>query len=95
MNLIDFDQYFYQSPVVESVTTGGNFELVNLNDDEKLRAEEFIKVCIFFYHFIHLILTSFLFLFQKNGVHGLDNYLSQRLNAWREHPLDIAVVGSR
>ena len=48
MNLIDFDQYFYQSPVVESVTSGGNFELVNLTDDEKLRAEEFIRVCIFF-----------------------------------------------
>ncbi|CAF0898290.1 unnamed protein product [Adineta steineri] len=30
----------------------------------------------------------------KNGVNGLDTYLSQRLDAWRQHPLDIAVVGS-
>lgn len=44
MNLIDFDQYFYRTPEVESVTTGGNFELVNLNDEEKRRAEEFVQV---------------------------------------------------
>ncbi|UJR37379.1 hypothetical protein I4U23_030085 [Adineta vaga] len=30
----------------------------------------------------------------RNGVNGLDTYLSQRLNVWKEHPLDIAVVGS-
>ena len=44
MNLIDFEQYFYQTPVVPSVTTGGNFELINLSDDEKHQAEEYIRV---------------------------------------------------
>ncbi|CAF4458667.1 unnamed protein product, partial [Rotaria magnacalcarata] len=64
---------FYRDPIVESITTGGNFQLLDITDDEKKQTEEFIH---------------------KNGVNGLDNYLSQRLNAWKQHPLDIAVVGS-
>ncbi|CAF3583481.1 unnamed protein product [Rotaria socialis] len=73
MNFTDFEQYFYRDPIVESITTGGNFQLLDITDDEKKQTEEFIH---------------------KNGVNGLDNYLSQRLNAWKQHPLDIAVVGS-
>lgn len=93
MNLIDFDQYFYRTPEVESVTTGGNFELVNLNDEEKRRAEEFIQVTFLSSGISSL--SSVRSILQRNGVHGLDGYMSQRLNAWREHPLDIAVVGAR
>lgn len=44
MNLLDFEQFFYQTPVIESVTTGGDFELVNLSDEEKRRAEEYVQV---------------------------------------------------
>lgn len=73
MNLSDFEQYFYRNPTVDSITTGGNFQLLDMTDEEKHGAEEFI---------------------QRNGVNGFDIYLSQRLDAWKEHPLDIAVVGS-
>ena len=44
MNLADFEQYFYQQPLVESVTTGGHFELLNITDDEKRETEAFIQV---------------------------------------------------
>ena len=44
MNLADFEQYFYQQPSVESVTTGGDFELLNITDDEKRETEAFIQV---------------------------------------------------
>ena len=73
MNLSDFEQYFYREPTVESITTGGHFQLLDITDDEKRSAEEYIH---------------------KNGVKGLDVYLSQRLDVWRQHPLDIGVVGS-
>jgi hypothetical protein len=44
MNLADFEQYFYRQPLVESVTTGGHFELLNITDDEKRETEAFIQV---------------------------------------------------
>lgn len=47
MNLADFEQYFYQQPLVESVTTGGHFELLNITDDEKRETEAFIQVTPF------------------------------------------------
>lgn len=73
MNLSDFEQYFYRNPSIESMTTGGQFQLLDITDDERRQAEVFI---------------------QQHGVNGLDNYFVQRLNVWREHPLDIAVVGA-
>lgn len=45
MNLSDFEQYFYREPTVESVTAGGNFQLLDITDEEKRGAEEFIHVC--------------------------------------------------
>ena len=44
MNLSDFEQYFYREPVVQSITTGGSFQLLDITDEEKLRAEEYIHV---------------------------------------------------
>ncbi|CAF1098090.1 unnamed protein product [Rotaria sordida] len=73
MNFSDFEQYFYREPVVESITTGGHFQLLDITDDEKKQTEQFIH---------------------RHGVHGLDNYLLQRLDVWKQHPLDIAIVGS-
>ena len=48
MDLTNFEQYFYRDPAVESITTGGNFLLLDITDDEKRRAEEFIHVCVYF-----------------------------------------------
>lgn len=47
MNLSDFEQYFYREPTVESITTGGNFQLLDITDDEKRSAEEYIHVRIY------------------------------------------------
>ena len=42
MNFTDFEQFFYREPFVESITTGGNFQLIS---DEEIRgAETFIHV---------------------------------------------------
>ena len=46
MNLSDFEQYFYREPTVESVTAGGHFLLLDITDEEKRGAEEFIHVCL-------------------------------------------------
>jgi hypothetical protein len=43
--LANFEQFFYRTPIVESVTTGGHFELTNISDEEKRAAEEYIHVC--------------------------------------------------
>lgn len=56
MNLSDFEQYFYREPMVESVTAGGHFQLLDITDDEKRGAEEFIHVCIYFAFFSRLFL---------------------------------------
>ena len=56
MNLSDFEQYFYREPTVESITTGGHFQLLDITDDEKRSAEEYIHVCIcFLYIFFQLL----------------------------------------
>ncbi len=44
MNFSDFEQYFYREPVVQSITTGGHFQLLDITDEEKIRAEEYIHV---------------------------------------------------
>lgn len=44
MDLTGFEQYFYREPFVESITTGGNFQLLDITDEEKRRAEEHIHV---------------------------------------------------
>jgi hypothetical protein len=36
---------------VESITTGGNFQLLDITDEEKRRAEEFIHVRLHFLRF--------------------------------------------
>jgi hypothetical protein len=45
MNLPDFEQFFYREPTVQSITTGGNFQLLDINDEEKKGAEDYIHVC--------------------------------------------------
>ncbi len=49
MDLTNFEQYFYRGPAVESITTGGNFQLLDITDEETRRAEEFIHVCFFIF----------------------------------------------
>ena len=47
LNLSNFESYLYQTPVVESLTTGGDFQLLDINNEEKRAAEEFIHVSSF------------------------------------------------
>jgi hypothetical protein len=47
MNYGNFEQFFYREPTVESITTGGNFQLLDITDEEKKGAEEFIHVCFY------------------------------------------------
>ncbi|CAF1002954.1 unnamed protein product [Didymodactylos carnosus] len=68
MDLLDLTQFYPQRN-----TSVGSFDIIDMTDDEKKLAEQYI---------------------QSNGVHGLDNYLSRRLDVWKDQPLDIAVVGS-
>lgn len=49
MNLADFEQFFYREPMVESITTGGHFQLLDITDEDKRGAEEHIHVCCFCY----------------------------------------------
>ena len=45
MNFPEFEQFFYREPIVQSVTTGGDFQLLDITDEEKQQTEEFIRVC--------------------------------------------------
>jgi hypothetical protein len=51
MDLTNFEQFFYRELTVESITTGGNFQLLDITDEEKRRAEEFIHVRLYFLRF--------------------------------------------
>jgi hypothetical protein len=51
MDLTNFEQFFYRELTVESITTGGNFQLLDITDEEKRRAEEFIHVRLHFLRF--------------------------------------------
>ncbi len=46
MDLSNFEQFFYREPTVESITTGGHFQLLDITDEEKKGAEEFIHVSL-------------------------------------------------
>lgn len=57
MSFTDFEQYFYRDPYVESITTGGHFELLDITDNEKKQTEEFIHVCRIFCNIVPNILS--------------------------------------
>lgn len=45
MDLTNFEQFFYREPEIPSITSGGHFQLLDITDEEKRNAEEFIHVC--------------------------------------------------
>ncbi len=60
MDLTNFEQFFYREPIVESITTGGNFLLLDITDEEKRRAEEFIHVRFYFLGFSLFLILKYL-----------------------------------